>query len=78
MSDNVNFESKINSKPDVNFEPKNSSSLDETSFSLDNITLKLDMRMNLKLESWVKNKKDYSSDQNEWRENIKYYEKFQF
>ena len=62
MPNNIVFESKIHSNPDISIEPKGSSSLDETSASPNNITPKLDMRTDLKLESLAKNKKDYKSD----------------
>ena len=71
----VNPGPKANFEPEVGSEPKVSSSLGEASLSSDNITLDPDIEIDLKPESWVEKKEDYSSNQDEIPERINYSEK---
>ena len=73
---------RVNPKPKAYFEPKVgsksevSSSLGETSPSSDNITPNQDIKMDLEPKNWVKNKENYSNDQDKMTEKINHPKKY--
>lgn len=48
----------------------------EASLNQDDTSPNIDMRMDLELKSWAKNKKDYNSDHNEISEEMNHFKKF--